>query len=82
MVASKPPFKLSRDGVYPPPSLNDGILLQAQPEKESQYSLKHIRRFVFDGLNRFDQSDLKSMGMADFFIPMCSGTGRAASVPV
>jgi len=57
------------DGVYPPPRANDGILLEAQSEKESQYSLDHIRRFIFDGLNRFDQSDLKSMGMADFFHP-------------
>jgi len=44
-------------------------LLEAQSEKESQYSLAHIRRFIFDGLNSFDQSDLKSMGMADFFHP-------------
>ena len=57
------------DGVYPPPRANDGILLKAQSDKESQYSLDHIRRFIFDGLNRFDQSDLKSMGMADFFHP-------------
>ncbi len=57
------------DGVYPPPRANDGILLEAQSEKESQYSLDHIRRFIFDGLNRFDQSDLKSMGLADFFHP-------------
>ena len=57
------------DGIYPPPRANDGILLDAQTEEKSQYSLDHIRRFIFDGLNRFDQSDLKSMGMADFFHP-------------
>ena len=57
------------DGVYPPPRANDGILREAQLEEESLYSLDHIRRFIFDGLNRFDQSDLKSMGMADFFHP-------------
>ena len=63
------PLSRGAAGVYPPPSANDGILLQAQSEKESRYSLDHIRRFIFEGLNRFDRSDLKSMGMADFFHP-------------
>ena len=63
------PSSRGRDGIYPPPRANDGILLKTQSAKESQYSLEHIRRFIFDGLNRFDQSDLKSMGMAEFFHP-------------
>ena len=63
------PSSRGADGVYPPPRANDGILLEAQSENKSRYSLGHIRRFIFDGLNRFDQSDLKSMGMADFFHP-------------
>ena len=57
------------DGLYPPPRANDGILLDVQDELESLYSLNHIRRFIFDGLNSFDQSELASMGMADFFHP-------------
>ena len=57
------------DGLYPPPHANDGILLEVQDELESLYSLDHIRRFIFDGLNSFDQSELASMGMADFFHP-------------
>jgi predicted ester cyclase len=57
------------DGLYPPPQAKDGILLEAQSERESLYSLAHIRRFIFDGLNRYDQSGLESMGMADFFHP-------------
>jgi predicted ester cyclase len=57
------------DGLYPPPRAKDGILLAAQCERESLYSLDHIRRFIFDGLNSYDQSDLESMGMADFFHP-------------
>ncbi|MCP4425743.1 MAG: ester cyclase [Chloroflexi bacterium] len=61
-----PPSR-GQDGLYPPPSANDGILLDAQDEQESAYSLDHIRRFIFDGLNKYDQSELKSMGMADFF---------------
>ena len=55
------------DGLYPPPHANDGILLEVQDELESLYSLDHIRRFIFEGLNSFDQSELESMGMADFF---------------
>ncbi|MCP4424242.1 MAG: ester cyclase, partial [Chloroflexi bacterium] len=61
-----PPSR-GRDGLYPPPSVNDGLMLDMQDEQESAYSLDHIRRFIFDGLNKYDQSELESMGMADFF---------------
>lgn len=61
------PPALGRDGLYPPPQAGDGILLDPQSAEVSAYSLAHIRRFIFDGLNRFDQSALKSMGMADHF---------------
>lgn len=57
------------DGLYPPPRLNDGLLLTAQNGQESQQSLALIRQFIFDGLNRYDQSDLESMGVAQFFHP-------------
>ncbi len=57
------------DGRYPPPRLNDGILLTPQDEQESQQSLALIRRFIFDGLNSYDQSGLESMGVAQFFHP-------------
>jgi predicted ester cyclase len=55
------------DGIYPPPRAKDGILLEAQDEQTSAYSLEHIRRFIFDALNSYDQSALKSMGIADYF---------------
>lgn len=57
------------DGVYPPPRAKDGILLEAQDERESAHTLEHIRRFIFDALNSYDQSALKSMGIADYFHP-------------
>lgn len=41
----------------------------AQDAATSDYTLQHIRRFIFEGLNSYDQSELKSMGMADFFHP-------------
>ncbi|MEM7129829.1 MAG: ester cyclase [Chloroflexota bacterium] len=63
-----PPSR-GQDGIYPPPRAGDGILLEAQDEAESAYGLEHIRRFIFDGLNAYDQSELESMGMADFFDP-------------
>ena len=63
------------NGIYPPPQKNDGIILDAQDEKTSQYSLDHIRKFIFDGLNHYDQADLKSMGMADFFHPQVKWYG-------
>ena len=57
------------DGVYPPPRAKDGILLETQDERTSAHTLEHIRRFIFDALNSYDQSELKSMGIADFFNP-------------
>lgn len=63
-----PPSR-GQDGLYPPPRANDGLLREAQNEQATAYSLAHIRRFIFDGLNAFDQSDLTSMGMADYFHP-------------
>ncbi len=57
------------DGVYPPPKKRDGLLLAEQDDAESAHTLEHIRRFIFDALNSYDQSDLKSMGIADFFHP-------------
>ena len=57
------------DGVYPPPKANDGVMLEEQDASESEYTLDHIRTFIFDGLNNYDQSELKSMGMADYFHP-------------
>jgi predicted ester cyclase len=57
------------DGVYPPPLAGDGVLFEALDTQTSKYSLKHIRKFIFDGLNNYDQSKLESMGMADFFHP-------------
>lgn len=63
-----PPSR-GKDGQYPPPRANDGVVLEAQNRDTSRYSLEHIRRFIFDGLNAFDQSDLKSMGMVDHFHP-------------
>lgn len=57
------------DGMYPPPRANDGVMLDAQDEQTSAHTLQHIRRFIFDALNSYDQSELKSMGIADYFHP-------------
>ena len=63
-----PPSK-GKDHIYPQPMAKDGILLNEQIKETSDYSLEHIRRFIFEGLNSYDQSNLKSMGMADYFHP-------------
>lgn len=57
------------DGMYPPPRARDGILLEAQDEQTSARTLGHIRRFIFEALNSYDQSKLASMGIADYFHP-------------
>ena len=44
-------------------------MLDPQPPHDSAYSLEHIRRFIFEGLNAYDETRLESMGMADYFHP-------------
>jgi predicted ester cyclase len=63
-----PPSR-GKDHLYPPPAAKDGILFGEQDASDSDYSLEHIRRFIFDGLNAYDENDLASMGMADYFHP-------------
>ena len=63
------PLSRGADGVYPAPAAGDGVLLEPQDSTASAYSLDHIRQFIFDGLNAFDEANLASMGMADFFHP-------------
>jgi len=63
-----PPSK-GKDNIYPPPATKDGLLLAAQDNAISAYSLEHIWQFIYNGLNAFDESNLKSMGMADYFHP-------------
>ncbi|MEM1188402.1 MAG: ester cyclase [Pseudomonadota bacterium] len=63
-----PPAR-GKDHCYPPPAAEDGVMLDAADPAQSAYSLEHIRGFIFDGLNAFDESALSSMGMADYFHP-------------
>ncbi|MEL7449793.1 MAG: ester cyclase [Pseudomonadota bacterium] len=63
------------DGIYPPPEAGDGLLFDALDEAQSAHTLAHIRRFIFDGLNAFDENDLTSMGMAGFFHPQVKWYG-------
>jgi hypothetical protein len=37
--------------------------------KDSCDGIRLLRTFIFDGLNGFDQSELESMGVADYFHP-------------
>lgn len=63
-----PPI-LASDQRFPLPLANDGILLEAQDEEETERQLHQIHRFVYDSLNSYDQDDVSSMGVADFFHP-------------
>ncbi len=55
--------------VYPAPTGYDGMLTGAQDANESAETLRFGREFIHGGLNRFDEGDLSSMGMARFFHP-------------
>jgi len=63
------PPSLGVDNIYPPPEAKDGILLDVQDQKVSEYSLVHIRRFIFEGLNKYDESNIESMNVPGFFHP-------------
>lgn len=53
--------------VWPAPTGRDGVRMAEQDQARSDDLLGYSRAFIFGGLNAFDQSDLKSMGMARFF---------------
>jgi predicted ester cyclase len=55
--------------VWPAPTGCNGVLLEEQDQAKSDDLLAYSRAFIFGGLNAFDKSDLKSMGMARFFHP-------------
>jgi predicted ester cyclase len=57
------------NGLYPAPVAGDGVLRDEVDAEQTAHSLEHIRAFIYDGLNAFDESDLASMGMADWFHP-------------
>ncbi len=63
-----PPSR-GKDGIYPPPLNDDAVLLERQNETRTARTLDLIRRFIFEGLNVYDQASLESMGLANFFIP-------------
>jgi predicted ester cyclase len=55
--------------VWPAPTACDGVLTGEEDPAASDELLAYSRAFIFGGLNAFDKSDLKSMGMARFFHP-------------
>ncbi|MCH2271123.1 MAG: ester cyclase [SAR324 cluster bacterium] len=72
-------------GLWLPPRTSNGLLLGTQDEQESEQSLQLIRSMIYDGLNQFDESELESMGMAQFFHPQLqwygpSGIGSCRSL--
>ena len=61
-----PPAR-GRDHVYPAPRGGDAVLLGPQDADVTANSMTLIRAFLFDSLNSYDQQNLSSMGVADFF---------------
>lgn len=53
--------------VYPAPTGDVATLWDDQGDASDL--LEYGRKFIFGGLNAFDENNLKSMGMADFFHP-------------
>lgn len=55
--------------VYPAPTGYNGVLADVQDTATTDKTLHFGRDFIFGGLNKFDENDLSSMGMANFFHP-------------
>ena len=55
------------DFVYPSPTGVNGILMDESDPSETAESMRLVREFLFEGLNNFDEKNLISMGVADFF---------------
>ncbi|MEM9579581.1 MAG: ester cyclase [Pseudomonadota bacterium] len=55
--------------VWPAPTGVEGCYWDAQDAGIGAATLELGRRFIFDGLNAFDENDLGSMGMDQFFHP-------------
>lgn len=55
--------------VYPAPTAYDGALKAAHSDAVTDRTLAFGREFIFGGLNKFDENDLSSMGLAAFFHP-------------
>ncbi len=55
--------------VYPAATGYDGVLVDAQAASETEQTIKLGHALLYGGLNGFDQNDLTSMGMADYFHP-------------
>ena len=63
------PPSLGIDNLFPAPKTEDGIMLDPQDEDVTKHELAQIRSFIYDALNSYNQEDLASMGVADFFHP-------------
>ncbi|MCZ0945606.1 MAG: ester cyclase [Gammaproteobacteria bacterium] len=61
------PQARGRDHVYPAPGGGDAVFLAPQDADATGQSMALIRAFLFDSLNSYDQKDLSSMGVADYF---------------
>ena len=55
--------------VYPAATGFDGVLLQPQDEESTAQTLILGQGLLYGGLNGFDENDLSSMGMVDYFHP-------------
>ncbi|MGC3939256.1 ester cyclase [Roseobacter sp. EG26] len=55
--------------VFPAATAYDAVLTGAQSDVATRETLDFGRNFIFGGLNRYDENDLGSMGMARFFHP-------------
>jgi hypothetical protein len=64
--------------VWPAPTGCHGVLMDEEDQAKSDALLAYSRAFIFGGLNAFDKSDLKSMGMARFFHPNVKWYGPGA----
>ncbi len=63
-----PPSSGAED-VVPAPRTGDGLVLGSQDDLQAEKSFQLVYDMLFKGLNQFDESNLNSMGMAQYWHP-------------
>ncbi len=63
------PKSCGAEHVYPAPTGFNGLLIEPQNIEETTHTLKLGNGLLYGALNGFDQSELASMGMANYFHP-------------
>ena len=67
-ISALPDLPAGVPSIFPAPATGDGVSLASSPAGTTQASLDLVESMIF-GLMKYDRTDLKSMGMDQFWSP-------------